>query len=208
MDDINDNLLHWFIHTLGQTTSKAESNYQIFANEDIETLSQLMILLEEDPNFMNQLNGLSAMTQAMIRSKIFAMHHTKLAELSLNAVRVLISNIFPDRIEYSESFYRREINGFVLNSVSNALTLMEWGEMSQIHAEALWFHLKSWKEKGVHHTKLIDADIAQRTQFDSSGYSLGSLLVKREVVDSRASSSDAEMRSISVKEEHAQQVRF
>ena len=155
MDDSDENLLGWLVRKCGVSSVKAEGFCAVLENDGIDNLTQLRICMNQDPNYLSS-TTIPRMIQVTIKSKIMEMDHSKLHLLSSAAVRALLSNVFPDNPEYAAALFKKEINGFVLNAPVSTDQLMEWGGLSQIHADALFYHLQGWRATGVL-TTLLDS---------------------------------------------------
>lgn len=157
----------WLISNCGIGASKASMVADRLATECwVDRVEALQTLVADHPESLDVLDFPKPML-AILKSKIVSFNNKNVVDLSTHDVQYLLLRTFPAE-HYGETFRKNRINGFVLNSASNAQRLIDWGVSSPIHAEALWNTILVWKEKGVPNSFLARDDQESVTTDSSS----------------------------------------
>lgn len=157
MSGVEIGIREWLILNCGLSSVKADSCCEILEKDYIDNFTQLRLCITVNPAYLAS-TTIPLVTQMTMRKKIMEFDHVNLESLYKSQVRVLMLNVFPDHPEYGEAYFAKGVSGFVLKAQNvDAAKLKELCEtMSQIHAEALHFHVGQWRTDGVPTSKLVD----------------------------------------------------
>ena len=161
MVDVEIVLREWLISNCGLSRANADSCCEKLDQDGIDNFAQLRLCIKDDPAYLAS-TKIPRMIQMTIRKKIMELDHVQLESLYKSQVKILMLNVFPEHPEYADAYFAKGVSGFVLKAPNvDVAKLKELCDtMTQIHAEALHFHVGQWRTDGVPSSKLVDPTYA------------------------------------------------
>lgn len=160
MVDTEVDLREWLMSNCGLSRTKADSCCETLEKDGIDNFAQLRLCINQDSTYLAS-TKIPRMIQMTIRKRIMELDHVSLESLYASQVKVLMMNVFPENRDYADAYFIKGVSGFVLKAPNMDVgKLKELGNMTQIHAEALIYHVGQWRLDGVPCSKLIDPTYA------------------------------------------------
>lgn len=174
------------MESCGLSQQRASDTAELLNQDGIDSLTSLQSCIQGTPDALTE-TRLPKIQQILIKSKVLALNKVKLCDLSVSDVELLINNVCGK--QYGSTFQLKEINGFVLTSVQSVEKLAEWGELSIIHANTLWYYLQQWKEQGVPHDLLQNTYGRLKLEKNKSSLESSAARIKQEPTRTLSTSS-------------------
>lgn len=147
----------WLVANCSLSTSAAGLLEERLCKEClIESVGSLFRCASTTPDVLDKLN-LPRTLLMILNDQLGILNCKPLSDVTVSEISTALANVLPDSPEYSASFFKSRVTGFVLSQITTCKELMDWGIKSKKDAMVLLGHLSAWKTSGVprHYTRVV-----------------------------------------------------